>query len=218
MDILSTDWIGFIITGFGTLFLIGEILVNMRGFFALIGIGFITVYFSAYLEGSFIIMIIIYFIGLLLIIIDGKLLNDGTLATLGLASMLLSVALAAPNIYAGIYAVIGVLIGGFSAFFFLKVFKRRDMWSKLTLRDQLTEEAGYNSMNNEYKKLVNETGKTLNDLRPVGTVCINNKDYSALSNGRWIPKGSLVRVVQVDGTKILVEEINDKQQGNTLET
>ncbi|WP_188453644.1 NfeD family protein [Virgibacillus oceani] len=215
MDIFSADWLGLVITGFGTLFLIGEILVNMRGFFGLLGIGFITVYFSAYLEtGSFIIMIIIYFIGLLLIIIDGKLLNDGTLATLGLASMLISVALAAPNIYAGLYAVIGVLIGGFSAFFFLKVFKHRDMWSKITLKDQLTKEAGYNSMSTEYQKLVHETGETLNDLRPVGTVRINNKDYSAISNGRWIPKHSKVQVVQVDGTKILVEIMNE-QKDNT---
>ncbi len=205
MEIFSQDWIGIVITGLGTLFLIGEILVNMRGFFALLGIGFITVYFSVYLEtGSLMLMLIIYFVGLLLIIIDGKLLNDGTLATIGLASMLTAVALPAPNFTAGLYAVLGVLLGGGMSFLFLKVFKRREMWTKITLTDQLTNEAGYNSMNQEYGKLLKLEGITLTDLRPVGTIRINQKDYSAVSNGQWIPKGSNIVVDQVDGTKILV--------------
>ncbi|WP_174613825.1 NfeD family protein [Virgibacillus ihumii] len=212
MDVFSLDWIGFVITGFGTLFLIGEMLVNMRGFFGLMGIAFITVYFAAYLEtGSFIIMLIVYFIGLLLIIIDGKLVNDGTLATLGLACMLIAVAVTAPNLNAGLYAVIGVLVGGGSSFFFLKVFKRRDMWTKITLMDKLTSEKGYNSLNNEYADLLNQEGETMNNLRPVGTIQVNNKYYSAVSNGQWIPEKTKIKVVQVDGTRILVEKINTKE-------
>ncbi|TFJ94102.1 NfeD family protein [Lentibacillus salicampi] len=212
MAIFSMDWIGFILTGFATLFLIGELLVNMRGFFGLLGLGFITVYFTVYLEtGSFIIMLIIYLAGILLIMVDGKLVNDGTLATIGLACMLLAVALAAPNLFAGMYAVIGVLIGGFSSPLFLKVFKRRDMWSKITLKDQLTKEKGYNSMNQSYEKLLEEQGVTLSDLRPVGTVRINNKNYSAISNAEWISKGSDVKVIHVDGTKILVEKTAEDQ-------
>ncbi|MFD1445265.1 NfeD family protein [Oceanobacillus profundus] len=209
MDIFDLQWIGFVITFLATLFLIGEVLVNMRGFFGLLGIGFITVYFAAYVgSSSFILMLIIYFVGLLLIIIDGKLLNDGTLATIGLASMLTSVALAADNLTSGLYAVLGVLVGTSASFFFLKVFKRREMWTKLALKDQLTKEAGYNSMNMEYEQLVGKEGITLNDLRPVGTVKINKKDYSAVSDGQWIPKNSKVKVTQVDGTKILVEKIS----------
>ncbi|MBP1947551.1 NfeD family protein [Virgibacillus litoralis] len=210
MDIFSLNWIGFIITGFGTLFLIGEMLVNMRGFFGLLGLGFITVYFAVYLEtGSFVIMLIVYLLGLLLIIIDGKVINDGTLATIGLACMLTAVALTAPNLYAGMYAVIGVLLGGFSSLFFLKVFNRRDMWSKLTLVDQLTKEAGYNSMSGEYERLLSEEGKTVSNLRPVGTVRIKNKNYSAISNGQWIPENTSIKVVDVDGTRILVEKVNN---------
>ncbi len=210
MEIFELAWIGFIITCLGTLFLIGEVIVNMRGIFALLGIGFITIYFATYVDtGSFFIMLIIYFVGLLLIIIDGKLLNDGTLATLGVASMFTSVALAAPDLTTGLYAVLGVLIGGGLSLFFLKVFKRRDMWSKITLKDQLTKEAGYNSMNNTYEGLVGEKGIALNDMRPVGTVRINKKDYSAVSNGQWIAKNTEVLVSQVDGTKILVEKVTN---------
>lgn len=208
MDIFALSWLGFFITGFATLFLIGEILVNMRGLFGLLGIGFIVVYFSAYLDtGSFILMTIIYFAGIVLIIIDGKLLNDGTLSTLGLAGMLLSVALAAPDLTSGLYAVAGVLVGGFSSLLFLKVFKHRKMWSKITLKDRMTKEAGYNSMNQEYEKLLGEEGVTLNSLRPVGTIEVHATNYSAISNGQWIEKGKTIRIVQVDGTRILVDPV-----------
>lgn len=212
MEIFDLVWIGFVITGLGTLFLIGEVLVNARGVFGILGLGFITVYFGAYLEsGSFITMLILYFIGLLLIIIDGKVVNDGTLATIGLVIMLIAVALAAPNLTAGLYSVLGVLIGGAGSFLFLKVFKKRKMWTKLALKDQLTKEAGYNSMNMDYELLVGQVGITLNDMRPVGTIRINNKDFSAVSDGQWIERNSEVRVVDVDGTRILVELVQNKE-------
>ncbi|HEY4602651.1 MAG TPA: NfeD family protein [Cerasibacillus sp.] len=211
MQIFSYDWVGLFIAGFATLFLIGEVLVNMRGFFGILGLGFIIVYFSVYVEAeSLILMLLMYFIGLILIVIDGKLLNDGTLSTIGAATMILSVALPAPSFIAGVYAVLGVMIGAASSFLFLKVFKRRSMWTKLTLKDQLTTEAGYISMNEAYHELLNKEGATITDMRPVGTIQIKGKEYSAITNGYWIPKGTTIRVVEVDGTKILVEQINNE--------
>ncbi|WP_163970014.1 NfeD family protein [Oceanobacillus halotolerans] len=212
MEIFTSDWVAFIITGLGTLFLLGEIVVNMRGLFAILGIGFMTVYFTVYLEtSSLMLMLIIYFVGLLLIVVDGKLVNDGTLATLGIASMILAVALPAPNFFAGMYAVMGVLIGAGCSLLFLKVFKRRDMWSKMTLMDRLTKEDGYNSMNETYETLLHEKGITVSDMRPVGTIRVNNKQYSAISNGQWIPHNTQIRVVYVDGTKIQVERIEEER-------
>lgn len=207
--IIAADWIGFVIVGLGTMFLLGEILVNMRGIFALLGIGLIVFYFYNFLfePSSLVIMLIIYFIGILLIIIDGKVLNDGTLATLGLAGMILSVALAAPNFYAGLYSVIGVIVGGALSFAFLKVFKKRNMWSKIMLKDRLTEEAGYSSLNEEFAQLIGKEGIAMTDMRPVGTIMIGDKDYSGISNAQWIKKGTKVKVTQVDGTRILVKEV-----------
>lgn len=209
MALFDYEWLGLVITFFGTLFLIGEVLVNMRGLFALLGIGFISVYFGAYAgTESVILMIIIYFVGLVLIVVDGKIVNDGTLATIGLVTMLVSVGVAAPNLTSALFAIIGVIVGAACSFFFLKVFKRREMWTKIALKDQLSKEAGYNSMNMEYEKLVGEEGITLTDLRPVGTIKINGKNYSAQSDGKWIKKDMKVKVVIVDGTKIQVEEIS----------
>lgn len=209
MEIFDFVWIGFVLTGLGSLFLIGEVLVNARGIFGLLGIGFISVYFGAYTmeTSSLILMLILYFVGLLLIIIDGKALNDGTLATIGVGIMITSVALAAPSFASGLYAVLGVVLGTLGSLLFLKVFRKREMWTKIALKDQLTSEAGYNSLNEKYAELINEVGMTITDLRPVGTIKIDNKEYSAISNGKWIEKNTEIKVIQVDGTRILVEKV-----------
>ncbi|MYL28936.1 MULTISPECIES: NfeD family protein [Halobacillus] len=207
---LETDWIALLITFFGTMFLIGELLVNMRGIFAVLGLGFITVFFSSYLAvDMFIIMMFVYFLGLTLMIIDGKLINDGTLATIGAAAMITAVGFSAPTWTAGLYSVIGVIAGGFAALVFLKVFKRRNMWNKMALNDQMTSEMGYNSMNETYQKLLGKTGTARTDMRPSGTIEIEGEDYSAVSNGQWIYKDQPVTVASVDGTKIMVKKVHD---------
>ena len=209
---LHSDWIGLVLVGLGTLFLLGEILVNLRGLFGLLGIVFIILYFYIFLPNpsQFSLMLVIYFVGILLILIDGKLINDGTLATLGLAGMILSVIITAPNFYAGLYSVIGLMIGAGASFIFLKIFKPRNMWGKIALKDRLTDEAGYSSMNEEYADLVGKKGLTLTNLRPVGTIRVDEKNYSAVSNAQWISKDTPVEVISVDGTRILVKEVSDK--------
>ncbi|MBM7554753.1 NfeD family protein [Thalassobacillus pellis] len=210
MGILEYDWISFLITFLGTLFLIGELLVNMRGGFGVVGLGFIIVYFYSFLSpGMFVMMLFIYIIGLLLIIIDGKVLNDGTLATIGTVLMLAAVGFSSPNWVAGLYGVIGVLLGGASSFIFLKVFKRREMWTKIALIDQLSSEAGYNTMNEHYKSLIGKKGTALTDMRPVGTVRVDGKEYSAVTNGQWIQQGTSIFVESVDGTKILIRKLEE---------
>ncbi|SDP55151.1 NfeD family protein [Halobacillus aidingensis] len=202
------DWIALFITFLGTMFLIGELLVNMRGVFAIIGFGFITVYFSGYLETEmFIVMMLVYFLGIILMIIDGKLLNDGTLAVIGAVTMIIAVGFSAPNWVAGLYSVIGVILGGAASLLFLKVFKHRKMWSKMALNDQLSTEMGYNSMNEKYQYLLEQQGEALTDMRPVGTIKIEDEEYSAVSNGQWITSGDKIKVVKVDGTKILVKKL-----------
>ncbi|MGP4061694.1 NfeD family protein [Halobacillus sp. H74] len=206
----SYDWIALFITLLGTMFLIGELLVNMRGFFALIGFGFITVYFSSYLATDmFIVMMLVYFLGIVLVVIDGKLINDGTLATIGGVTMIIAVGFSAPNWVAGMYSVIGVILGGAASLLFLKVFKRRQMWTKMTLNDQLSSEMGYNSMKETYQFLKGKIGKARTDMRPVGTIQIEGEDYSAVSNGQWISRNDKIEVVSVDGTRILVKKIED---------
>ncbi|WP_327288011.1 NfeD family protein [Salimicrobium salexigens] len=203
--LLTYDWIAFFITFFSTMFLLGELLVRMKGVFALLGIGFITVYFSSYLEPDmFFLMGAMYLLGLALLIVDGKFVNDGTLGTIGAVIMVLSVSLSAPSWGAGLYSASGVVLGGLSSLVFLKVFPKRQMWSKVALNDQLSSELGYNSMNETYRALIGENATAVTDMRPTGTIEVKGKEYSATTNGKWLEKGEQLTVEDADGTRILV--------------
>src|SRR5699024_5378479 len=169
-EILQSDWIGLILVGLGTLFLLGEILINLRGIFGLLGVVFIVLYFYTFLpdSGQFSLMLIIYFVVIILILITGKFINYGTLSILVFAGMLLSIVITAPTLFAELYAIIGLIIGAGASFIFLKIFKPRNMWGKIALKDRLTDEAGYSTVNQEHLGLVGKKGMTLTDLRPVG--------------------------------------------------
>lgn len=206
LGLSSLYWVSFLFIGFGTMFLLGELLVKAKGLFAILGISLITLYFYAYLDPSMIItMMILYFLGILLIFIDGEFVNDGTLAGIGIILMIISVGVSSPNWVIGLYAIIGVVIGAASSLLWLKVLPKRNMWTKIALLDRLTDEQGYTTMNTDYKELVGKTGVTLSNLRPVGTVKIGETHYSAQSDGYWIEKGTEIVVKQVDGTRILVD-------------
>ncbi|MFD2637451.1 NfeD family protein [Piscibacillus salipiscarius] len=197
-----------IITFLAMFFMIGELLVKLKGLGMVLGIGFITFYFLGQSPTYNVwIMAFVFVVGLTLIVFDGKWINDGTLGVIGLVLVLLSVAFAATSFTHALYSVAGVLLGSFSSLFLMKALPRRDMWSKVALLDQLTSEQGYNSLNESYKDLLHKEGVAITVLRPSGTIKVHNQEYSAVTKSKWVERGKRVKITSVDGTKIEVEEV-----------
>ncbi|MFD1736567.1 NfeD family protein [Bacillus salitolerans] len=208
MEILQYPSIGFFVLLIGTLFIVGEMLVKTRGIFGLIGIGLVSIYFVFHISGENIVWItVLYIIGLFLVFIDGKFINDGTVAIIGLILMVTAVVIPAPSVVYGILSAFGLLIGASLAPLLLKVFPSRDMWNKMALKDRLTSEEGYNSINTSYQSLVGKQGVTVTPFRPVGTIDIEGKHYSAITDASWLEVGTTIEVIKVDGTKIAVKGI-----------
>ncbi|KMM37800.1 NfeD family protein [Guptibacillus hwajinpoensis] len=218
MGILSLPIAGFLIILVSVLFLFGELLVRVKGIFGLIGILMLTFYFSFHLTSlsSILWMGLVFAVGLGLVILDGKLLNDGTFGLIGLLMMVTAVAIPSPTFIYGLLVSSGFLIGTAASFLFLRVFKARAMWTKMTLKDRLSSEMGYNSMNEEYKGLIGEGATTLTAFRPSGTIKVNDKKYSAISAGNWIDKDVEVIITSVDGTRIVIEEQKEKSKRHPI--
>ncbi|MED3647040.1 NfeD family protein [Halalkalibacterium halodurans] len=211
MEWLDIASVGFVVVLLGTLFLFGELLVRAKGLFGLLGVAIMSFYFSHHLTGDAgFWVVILYLVGLALIMVDGKVISDGTIALLGIALMIVGLAIPSPSVIYGILVGMGFLVGGFSSALFLKVFPSRNMWSKMTLRDRLTGDQGYNSMNEEYKSLIGKRGKTITPFRPTGSVEIEGKPYSATSGSHWLQENEQVEVVSVSGTYILVKKIEEQ--------
>lgn len=62
------------------------------------------------------------------------------------------------------------------------------------------------SVKAEAEVAVGETGVTETMLRPAGIVLFGDRRVSVVSEGQYIDKGKTVRVCQLEGTRIVVEE------------
>ncbi|SDI33194.1 NfeD family protein [Natribacillus halophilus] len=202
---LDISLFGFLVVFLATMFFLGELLVKAKGIFGLIGFALITLYFAHHIDGATgLWVIVLYAAGLLLILVDGKLLGDGLLSFFGGLLMIVGLAVPAPDLTYSFLAGSAVIFGALASFLFMKVFPHRDMWSKMTLRETLSSEEGYNSMNESYGDLIGKEGKTLTDFRPIGTVEIEGQTYSATTGASWLEKDTDIKVTSVDGTRIVV--------------
>ncbi|MBU9712103.1 NfeD family protein [Evansella tamaricis] len=205
MELLNVPSFGFFVVFIATLFIFGELMVRAKGLFAVLGVVIMAIYFSHHLTATASLwVILLYLIGLALIIFDGKVTTDGTIALFGLLLMVLGLALPAPGLVYGTLVAMALILAAPAAYLFTKVFPPRNMWSKMTLKDKLSSDLGYNSMNESYRELVGKTGVTKTPFRPTGTIEVDGKLYSATTDNQWMQPNEKIRVISVDGTRIVV--------------
>lgn len=60
--------------------------------------------------------------------------------------------------------------------------------------------------------LVGKTGKTVTDLRPIGTVIIDGRRYQASADSGYVEQDTPIKVVRFDGMEIIVRAIGQPQQ------
>lgn len=90
----------------------------------------------------------------------------------------------------------------------LKVARKTEVFRRLTREDVLTDEAGFRSRAAELEAYVGEKGTALTDLRPAGTVELDNgKRIDVTTRGDYIEKGSLVQIIAIDGTWLFAQKI-----------
>lgn len=78
----------------------------------------------------------------------------------------------------------------------------------LTQKHAQLAEAGYVSAVSD-ASLLNHTGRVLTALRPSGTIVVDNKRVDAVSEGVFIEEGTRVRVMQVHGSRVVVEALEE---------
>ncbi len=97
-----------------------------------------------------------------------------------------------------------LLIAGFIIFRSLK--KGKLSHSPIVLNDSITENATASSTV-DMQSFVGKEGICLNTLRPSGNADFDGIKLDVLSEGEFIKAGTKVRIVRVEGLKILVKEV-----------
>ena len=80
-------------------------------------------------------------------------------------------------------------------------------WQILTSPNSQKKEDGYTTTFG-WESLVGEYGIADTDLHPSGWVQIKKQRLFVLSEGKFIEKGSDIKILSVDGNTIIVREIN----------
>ncbi|RQW07242.1 MAG: hypothetical protein EH225_02260 [Calditrichaeota bacterium] len=77
----------------------------------------------------------------------------------------------------------------------------------ISLSDRESNKNGFRSYHQEYQHFINKTGEAHTSLRPAGMVIIDNEKLSAVSQGDFIEAGEKIRVLKVEGSKLVVTKI-----------
>lgn len=88
----------------------------------------------------------------------------------------------------------------------LVLFPKLPIWNKLGLKESLKTEKGFTAYS-QLEELIGKEGIVLTTLRPSGTIEIEGKRYDAISLGEFIEKNSKVKVIKIEGGKIIVEKL-----------
>lgn len=193
----------------GLLGLVLELFSPGFGVFGFTGVSSLLLFFYGHLVAGLTgyETLILFIIGIALILLE-LLISGGIAGILGFIAMVASFFLAADNaVYMGISLLVAIMVSILISILLIKVFgKKMRLFKKLILTDSTNTESGYIA-NISRLELIGLDGYTLTVLRPSGTIVIENERLDAVSEGGYIGKGSKVKVVRAEGSRIIVREI-----------
>ncbi|MCL6638487.1 MAG: hypothetical protein K6T80_02235 [Firmicutes bacterium] len=92
----------------------------------------------------------------------------------------------------------------------LRLMSRHNMWQKLTLHSKQQKKAGYVAPPPDLNRYTGKKGVALTPLRPAGAAEIEGQRLDVVTEGEFIPPGTRVKVVRVEGTRVLVKGVKDE--------
>ena len=153
--------------------------------------------------------VLLFLVGLILLAVELIVPGFGVFGISGIACILFSLfmtlggGIGALNIMAGgtVAATVGFLI-------LLRYLPSSKLWNRLVLKDALKTDRGYTS-SDDLSRLIAREGLVLTLLHPAGTVEIDGQIFDVVSEGRFVEPGAKVRVISVNGNRIVVRAMED---------
>ncbi|MGW9856557.1 membrane-bound ClpP family serine protease [Staphylococcus hominis] len=153
------------------------------------------------------ISVLLFFIGIILVIIE-LFIVGAVIGIIGVALIIVSMIMLGNNILVMLFNVAIALIFSIIEWVILvKIFNRKiPFFNKVVLNDSTNTEAGYKS-HDDRSYLVGKTAYTTTDLRPAGIITLDDKRIDAVSDGTFILRNKQVKILEVEGSRVVVREI-----------
>lgn len=148
-------------------------------------------------------------IGIILVIVELFIPGIGFPGIAGTIIILISIFFTANSFLEGLImlcVVLGIL--GLALAYVVHMAKKGKVLKGVILDEKSEDSEEAESISNEdMEYFVGKTGTTATQLRPVGNVDFDGVKLSVVANGCFIEKDKKVKVIKVDGIRIVVEEI-----------
>ncbi|NMA85903.1 MAG: nodulation protein NfeD [Tissierellia bacterium] len=149
----------------------------------------------------------IFITGLILLIIEAIIPGFGLPGISGIVLVLAGTILAMGTVTSALWSLsIAIIITAIITILLVKFGHKSKKMEGVVLSTSQQDEDGYLSTTSQAEYL-NKTGVTVSELRPSGIIEIDGKRLDALSEGVFIPKEEEIKVVRVEGSKIIVRRI-----------
>ena len=84
--------------------------------------------------------------------------------------------------------------------------KNAGMLDELVLDEQQKNRDGYTSVTDK-SRFLGAIGVCATDLRPAGTITVEGEPVDVVTEGNFVKQGDIVKVINVDGSRVLVRQI-----------
>lgn len=151
--------------------------------------------------------IILIILGLILVVLE-FFVPGGIMGIIGAILIVISLLLSGADIgymafSIGIAFLVSVVA---SVLLFKTIGLEKGLFRHIILKDRTTTEKGYVSNANRLD-LIGRTGESLTPLRPSGTAVFDDERLDVVSEGSFIPANQPVKIISVEGSRIVVREI-----------
>lgn len=126
----------------------------------------------------------------------------------GLATIGASIVYAFMNLsmeMAVMFSMSSVIVSTIVIWISLKTLPKTALGKSLILSTEQKEDEGYDASDKSIQTLLGKTGEVMSPLRPSGSVLIEGGRVDVVSDGAFIQKGHKVKVVKIDGNRVVVE-------------
>jgi len=84
--------------------------------------------------------------------------------------------------------------------------KNASMLDELVLDERQENRDGYTSVTDK-SRLLGAIGVCATDLRPAGTITVEGEPIDVVTEGGFVKQGNIVKVINVDGSRVLVRQV-----------
>jgi len=150
--------------------------------------------------------VVLFIAGIAMLIAEAAAPGFGVFGTLGIAGVVLSIVMASSSLtLALVYMLVALVLTVAVVALIFKKLPKRKLAKTLLLDTNLSKESGFIPAK-EMLEYIDREGRAVSFLRPSGKIEIDNEILDAVSDGEFIQKDELVKVIRVEGSKIIVRK------------